>query len=468
MRKRLLIAVLLTMMCAFTVGGNSALAAPAQDTATYVVQRGDTLYSIARRYSANVWDIVRTNGIANPNLIYPGQRLIIAGSTSSPPASPPASGTVHVVQRGETLTRIALHYGVSIWTIVRANGIANPNLIFPGQRLTISGIGEEVAPPSAPVPPAPPSGTSGFELGGQTQSLAHPGEMHHAGMSWVKFQVKWHPGMTGGDVAARVQQGHSAGFKVLLSITGGSEYPSSIDYGGYVEFLRQVAQQGPDAIEVWNEQNIDREWPAGQISATTYVQRILAPAYQTIKSVNPNITVISGALAPTGYFGGGCTAAGCDDAPYVAAMAAAGAARYADCVGVHYNEGILPPSQTSGDPRGSSSHYTRYFWGMVNTYYNAFGGQRSVCLTEMGYVSPEGYGALPGNFAWAANTSVAEQAAWLAQAAQLAGSSGKVRMLIVYNIDFTLWTDQDPQAGYAIVRRDGSCPACESLHNVMQ
>ncbi len=317
-------------------------------------------------------------------------------------------------------------------------------------------------PPSAP----PPSSGGGFELGGQTHTLAHPDEMHYAGMTWVKFQHKWSPGMRGTDVAGRIQQAHSNGFKVLLSIPGGAEYPSDIDYAGYVEFLREVAQQGPDAIEVWNEQNIDREWPAGQIDPAAYVQRILAPAYRAIKAVNPDIMVISGAPSPTGYFGG-CSPAGCDDAPYVAGMLAAGAANYADCVGIHYNEGILPPSQTSGDPRGSSSHYTRYFWGMVNAYYEAFAGRRKLCFTELGYVSPEGYGTLPSNFAWAADTSVAEQAAWLAEAASLSASSGRVRLMIVYNVDFTLWSAHDPQAGYAIIRPDGSCPACDALHNVM-
>jgi hypothetical protein len=63
-------------------------------------------------------------------------------------------------------------------------------------------------------------------------------------------------------------------------------------------------------------------------------------------------------------------------------------------------------------------------------------------------------------------TSVAEQAAWLAEAAVLASNSGKVRLMIVYNVDFTLYSDSDPQAGYGIIRPGGGCPACETLHNV--
>lgn len=434
---------------------------------THVVQRGDTLYSIARRYGVTVQSLVQANGILNPNLIYVGQRLSIPGATAPAPTPtpPPATGVVHVVAPGETLTRIALRYGVTVYAIVSANNLANPNLISVGQRLTIPGG----APPGPAPTPAPTPGPilSGFQLGGQAHALTYAEQMRHAGMSWVKFQVAYSPGASASAAHGLIQQGHAAGFKVLLSLTGRDKNPASIDFAGFISFVTEVARGGPDAIEVWNEANIDREWPAGQISPTAYVQQLLAPAYRAIKAVNPAIVVISGALAPTGYFGGRCTGAGCDDAPYLAAMRAAGATSSMDCVGVHYNEGILPPSQTSGDPRGNPTHYTRYFWTMVNTYYNALGGQRPLCFTELGYLSPEDYGTLPAAFSWAANTTIAQHAAWLAQAAQLARSSGKVRLLIVYNVDFTEWGGDDPQAGYAILRRDGSCPACETLHAVM-
>ena len=190
---------------------------------------------------------------------------------------------------------------------------------------------------------------------------------------------------------------------------------------------------------------------------------MLRRAYQAIKAANPNTLVISAAPAPTGYFGG-CSPVGCDDKPFIEAMARAGAANYVDCIGVHYNEGILSPNQTSGDPRGSSGYYTRYFWGMVNTYYSAFGGARKLCFTEFGYLTPEGYGPLPGAFGWAQNVTVAQQASWIDQAVSLAGSSGKVRLMIVWNVDFTNY-GADPMAGYAIIRPSGGCPACDALAN---
>jgi hypothetical protein len=317
--------------------------------------------------------------------------------------------------------------------------------------------------PAAPPPVIPPAAIGGgFEIGGQTHTLANPTLMAYAGMNWVKFQHKWGEGDSANAVAGRIQQAQANGFKVLLSIPGADH--SSINYQAYVNFLGGVAALGPNAIEVWNEQNIDREWPSGQISPATYVNSMLAPAYNAIKAANPNVMVISGAPAPTGFFGG-CGGGGCNDDLYVAGMAAAGAASYMDCIGIHYNEGIISPSQTSGDPRNPSAHYTRYFWGMVNTYSNAFGGSRPLCFTELGYLSGDDYGGVPGGFAWAGTTSISEHAQWLAEAVSLSSSSGRVRMLIVFNVDFTHYS-ADPQAGYAMIRKDGSCPACETLHQV--
>jgi hypothetical protein len=171
--------------------------------------------------------------------------------------------------------------------------------------------------------------------------------------------------------------------------------------------------------------------------------------------------VVSGAPAPTGYFGG-CSGAGCDDNHFIAGMARAGAANYMDCIGLHYNEGIVPPNWTSGDPRGNSTHYTRYYNTMVSTYYNAFGGRRPLCFTELGYLSPEGYGPLPAGFDWASNVTQAQQTAWIDQVVSMARYSGRVRLLIIWNIDFANY-GADPMAGFALIRPGGDCPACRAL-----
>jgi hypothetical protein len=144
-------------------------------------------------------------------------------------------------------------------------------------------------------------------------------------------------------------------------------------------------------------------------------------------------------------------------------MAAAGAANYLDCVGVHFNAGATPPSQSSGHPAGND-HYSWHFQPTMDLYYSSLG--KPVCFTELGYLSGDDYGGVPGRFSWAGSTSVGEHAQWLAEAVSLAANSGKTRLVIIFNVDFTTFGD-DPQAGYAMIRADGSCPACETLRQVM-
>jgi hypothetical protein len=146
-------------------------------------------------------------------------------------------------------------------------------------------------------------------------------------------------------------------------------------------------------------------------------------------------------------------------------MRDAGAADYMDCVGAHFNAGATPPSATTGHPADPGyQHYSWYYPLMAQLYGGTFG--RPICWTELGYLTGEGYGQVPERFNWAADNTVAEQAAWLAEAAQLGLTGGNVRLMIVWNVDFTNWGD-DPMAGYAIIRPGGGCPACDTLGTVM-
>jgi len=289
--------------------------------------------------------------------------------------------------------------------------------------------------------------------------------MHAAGMTWVKWQIHYFDGEDLTVARDRIKRSHEAGFLALLSITGHKE---DLAAGGdaylddYAAFLGEVAALGPDAIEVWNEMNLDREWPTGQISPAHYV-RMLQKAYSAIKAAKPDTLVITGALAPTGaegFFGSNRV---WNDDRYYLGLANAGAASYADCIGAHYNEGILPPSAQGGDPR--DEYPTRYLPLMLARVAFPFRDTGlPMCITEMGYLSPEGYGQLPPGFEWAHGTSVSEQAQWLAQAIQIAGNFRQmpVELAIVWNIDFDKY-GADPQAGYAIIRPDGNCPACEQI-----
>ena len=474
---------------------------------TYTAQPGDSLAKIAQQFGVSYQYLAEANGIEEPYVIQVGQVIIVPGDAETaglanqvPPAAAPAAEVpeikppeasqaaaanvpgVYRVQPGDSISKIAQRLGTNYLVLAELNDLEAPYIIGVGQALQVPGGSSapasapaaaeqaapaeaaQAAPPpaqAAPPPVAAPTYGGNFEIGGQTQSFANRQLMKDIGMNWVKFQHKWSPGDNPDAVAGRIADAHNSGFKVLLSIPGAQTYPSpgGIDFDAYTAFLGGVAALGPDAIEVWNEQNIDFEWPAGEIDPASYVNSMLAPAYNAIKATNPNVMVIGGALAPTGFDNG---TNAWSDSRYVRGMAAAGAARYMDCIGVHHNSGATSPSATSGHPGGA--HYSWYFKPTMDLYYNAFGGSTKVCFTELGYVSPGGFSGISPQFGWAADNTVDEQAQWLAEAVRIAQSSGKTRLLIIFNVDFTNYDPNgDPQAGYAIVRPGGGCPACDAL-----
>jgi lysozyme len=150
----------------------SAASAVAQER-SHIVQRGETLTRIARLYGVSVQSIITRNNIANPNRIVPGQVLIIPSTTPTltPTPQPPTSVTTYVVQRGDTLNIIAARFGLSSWRQIGAfNNLQTPNVIFAGQVLQI--------PPASYVPPASyqpdlSAGQGGGALPPQQQTITY-------------------------------------------------------------------------------------------------------------------------------------------------------------------------------------------------------------------------------------------------------------------------------------------------------
>lgn len=101
----------------------------------HTVAWGDTLGTIAWQYGTSVSSISAANGISNPNRIYPGQVLVIPGEAGS--SGIYGTPRTHTVRAGESLAVIASNYGVTVDQIKEANGITNGNLIFVGSTLNI-------------------------------------------------------------------------------------------------------------------------------------------------------------------------------------------------------------------------------------------------------------------------------------------------------------------------------------------
>ena len=96
---------------------------------TYVVKYGDTLSNIAVKYGMDYQTLAKINGISNPNLIYPGQVLKIEGEVNQ--------GVYYTVKAGDNLSSIASKYGTTYQAIALLNNLTNPNLIYPGQVLRV-------------------------------------------------------------------------------------------------------------------------------------------------------------------------------------------------------------------------------------------------------------------------------------------------------------------------------------------
>lgn len=111
------------------------------NTSVYVVQGGDTLAAIARRFGTTVTELVQLNNLANPDSLAIGQQLKVpatgGGTTAPTPGATSGQQRTHVVASGDTLLSIARSYGVTVQAIQAANNIVDPDRIYPGQVLVI-------------------------------------------------------------------------------------------------------------------------------------------------------------------------------------------------------------------------------------------------------------------------------------------------------------------------------------------
>lgn len=98
----------------------------------HTVHRGETLWQVCQLYNLELSTLVAVNQIADPNSLYPGQRLII----------PPTDGQLYRVQSGDTLWLLSRRYGLSMAELLACNNLHDPNSLRVGQLLVLPGFGE--------------------------------------------------------------------------------------------------------------------------------------------------------------------------------------------------------------------------------------------------------------------------------------------------------------------------------------
>jgi hypothetical protein len=357
---------------------------------------------------------------------------------------------------------------------------------------------EAESQPAAEVPPARqatfPWPADAFGYGAQTHAVV--GDPRFAmdviegqlGLTWAKVQLEWPLIQPDPDTYqwffydGVVDEAYSHGLDLLLSVVGapgwtraaGGENGPPDDYAQYANFLTELLDRYDgkvQAIEVWNEQNLDREWATPQgLSPANYVQ-FLSQAYQAIKAHDPNIIVISGALAPTGRHDG---VTSYDDFLYLDEELAAGLLNYADCVGAHHNGYNIGPDVPFDAAPAEAEAATAFFRGpfdnphhswsfktTLDTYaqkVQAIDPDKKLCVTEFGWASSEGYDQYPDGFGFALDNTLEEQARYIVQAFQQMHDSGYVWLAFLFNYDFgnKAGGPTDDPVPYSIIDTNGA------------
>jgi hypothetical protein len=339
------------------------------------------------------------------------------------------------------------------------------------------------APAAAPVT-APNTGT-GFGYGitanlwqGDKQGAADL--IKQMGFGWVKQQIRWEyaepePGaINWQEMDGIVNTMNGNGINVMFSVVtsppwarptlGGTGGPPE-DFQLFANFVGAIAGRycgRLQAIEVWNEQNLRREWEGFPLEPASYMD-LLKRSYNAIKGACPAVLVISGATTPAGY-----SDVAFDDIDYLRGMYQNGLREYSDGIGIHPSGFANPPSVrfedwASGnyDALSHVNHRSFYFLSTLE--------QSRRVMEENGdsakklWPTEFGWGSTPSphpGYEYEARIGEGTQAQWIVQAFGTMRDSGYVAVPMLWNLNYPRDTEM---GAFAVVGR----PAFDALRQMM-
>jgi hypothetical protein len=238
------------------------------------------------------------------------------------------------------------------------------------------------------------------------------------------------------------------------------------DYADFVfEFVSRYKQGSAvgtvDAVQIWNEVNLNREWGDAQISERTakdYV-RLLKAAYQAAKKADPGVTVVSAGLSPTGTADGTAQ----PDDVYLRWMYDAGAERYFDVLGVNANVQCPCVDAAPGSAEGFShpSFYFRRVEQLRELMLANGDEKKQIWLMEFGWTTDK----VHPSYSWYATTEE-KKAELIVQAFQFAAQkwSPWIGVMTLWTIADPAWGAQDEQVWWSVTNPDGTTrPAYDRL-----
>ena len=321
------------------------------------------------------------------------------------------------------------------------------------------------------------------------------GNLEHLGVEWIKVQLPWKdmqpngPGTRNDEFFSRVEQyledASRRGFNVLVSIAKAPAWarstqaedgpPSNPQHlADFISLVLNEINAGLarpmlgdyiDAVEVWNEPNLLREWQGSlPFNGAGYMQ-LFGPAYQAVRAYSPTIGVITGGLAPTST-----SANSVDDRDFLRQMFAAGLGNYPDVgIGVHpYGWGNPPDAVCCNavDGQGWDDDPHFFFADTMREYREiiANNGRSGMPLwvTELGWASWDGFpGGLPDGDDWMAYNDRWDQAFNMIRAFEINQASPDVAMTTLWNLNFAtlagMIENRDERAAYSILTIGSAC-----------
>jgi hypothetical protein len=290
---------------------------------------------------------------------------------------------------------------------------------------------------------------------------------------WIKVQLSWDALQPNGAgdfgepfqlLEQHLQFANNNGFNILVSVARAPAWArSNHDEAGppdnpqaLADFMTMFVTRFPfiDAIEIWNEPNLQREWVGTlPFSGAGYMQ-LFRPTHDAIKAIAPNIIVLTAGLAPTGDSSGSR-----DDRAFLREMYANGLGNYSDiAVGIHPYSWANGPDATCCGTRGWDDNRRFFFHDTIEDYHqimqSAGQGNNQLWPTEFGWAT---WDSLPGAppEQWVGWNDKWAQANYTLRAFQIGQATPYIGPMFLWNLNFAMLGDLvakgDERAAYSIL-----------------